>query len=102
MVIIFIPVTGICAVFAFYKPNGMKFSRFFSSFVAFSFKPRLYVWKQEERTKSLKTLKESEKENKSGGLKNKKGGLETGSKVDEKEINKTGVESEYLDEILNQ
>lgn len=104
MLIISLPVTGITAVFAFYRPNGMKFSRFVGSFLSYTFKPRLYVWKREEKTTSLEALgnEETTKLKKPKGLKSKKGDIETGSKVNEEELKKQEGESEYLDEILNE
>ncbi len=103
MLIITLPVTGIAVVFAFYKPNGMKFSRFLGSFLSYTFKPRLYVWKREEKTTSVEILREGEEKLKTpGGLKSKKGSIETGSKINEEELKKQGGESEYLDEILNE
>ena len=105
-IIVLVPVTAVSAIFAFVKPNGMKFSRFLSSFLAYTFKPRLYVWKQENDTQSVNIedmiKEESEKHKESKGLKNKKGELETGSKITQEDIDKIGGESEYLDEIMNQ
>jgi len=103
-IILTTPVLIVSSIFAFLKPNGMKFSRFILSFVSFTFKPRLYVWKRQENTKSFQPLKEESKskKEKSIGLKNKKGELETGSKVSEEDLIKTGNESEFLDELLNQ
>src|SRR3990167_6529706 len=45
-IIITIPVIIGAAVFAFYKPYGMRFSRFFSAFLAYQLKPRMYIWKR--------------------------------------------------------
>lgn len=74
------------AVFAFYKPYGMKFSRFFSAFLAFSLKPHMYIWKREEKAKVLfehapegTRSHEMGKTPARGGLKAKKSNVETGS-----------------------
>jgi hypothetical protein len=104
-IIVLIPTTAITAIFAFYKPNGMKFSRFFASFLSYTFKPRLYVWKQEERIKSLESLEIKQKDDnldKTQGLKNKKGYLETGSKVKTQDQSSEKTADNYIDEILNQ
>lgn len=99
-IILFIPVLIGATVFAFIRPNGMKFSKFFKSFLSFVFKPHLYVWKQMETVEKIDTAKlmETAKEEYEG-LKVKKGAIETGSKVNEKDLTgKSG--SEYLDELL--
>ncbi len=104
-IIILIPTTAITAVFAFYKPNGMKFSRFFASFLSYTFKPRLYVWKQENKTRTLESLEIKQKNdtlNKTQGLKNKKGYLETGSKIKQNDSISEKAADDYIDEILNQ
>ncbi len=104
-IIILIPTTAITAVFAFYKPNGMKFSRFFASFLSYTFKPRLYVWRQEERTKNLESLEIKQKDDnldKTQGLKAKKGYLETGSKPKTQKQLSENAADDYIDEILNQ
>lgn len=99
-IILFVPVLIGATVFAFIRPNGMKFSKFFKSFLSFVFKPRLYVWKQMETVEKIDTVKlmETAKEEYEG-LKAKKGAIETGSKINEKDLTgKSG--SEYLDELL--
>jgi len=87
-VIITIFVTIGSAVFAFYRPYGMRFSKFFSSFLSFSLKPRMYIWKREEKARVVFTSKEetsaaAEDIKKSvthiSGLKTKKSSVETGS-----------------------
>lgn len=93
VVIIIIPVIGTCALFAFLKPYGMSFSRFFAAFLTFSLKPKMYIWKHEEEEKivlaeevqSQSTMlgqipggaKQSWQTH--GGLKSKKSSVETGS-----------------------
>jgi len=104
-IVILIPVTAITAIFAFYKPNGMRFSRFFAAFLSYTFKPRLYVWKQEEKVKKLESLEIKQKNdslNKTQGLKDKKGYLETGSKAKTQEESPEKIADDYIDEILNQ
>jgi len=103
--ILLIPTTIITAVFAFYKPNGLRFSKFLGSFIAYTFKPRLYVWKQEEKTRTLESLEIKQKGvnlDKTQGLKNKKGYLETGSKVETTEQLSQKTADDYIDEVLNQ
>ncbi|MBI3671491.1 PrgI family protein [Candidatus Azambacteria bacterium] len=105
MVIIAVPVAIVSAVFAFYKPNGLRFSRFIGSFLSFTFKPRLYVWKREEEATSLQEVEEksAEKTKTSEGLKSKRGSLETGSKVSEEILKNIGNgESDYLSDIINE
>lgn len=99
-IIMIIPLATGCAVFAFVRPNGMKFSKFFFSFINFSFKPRLYVWKQMEMAEKIDTatiMKTAGEEY--AGLKNKKSIVETGSEMKEKDLTRK-TESEYLDELL--
>ncbi|MEK7452787.1 MAG: PrgI family protein [Patescibacteria group bacterium] len=71
MIIISVPTTIISAIFAFYRPNGMKFSKFIRSFLSYTFKPRLYVWKREEKSMSSQEMEitESERIKKLDGLK---------------------------------
>ena len=99
-IILFIPVLIGAAVFAFIRPNGMKFSKLFKSFLSFAFKPRLYVWKQMETIEKIDTAKlMATAKEEYEGLKTKKGAVETGSRINEKDITgKSG--SEYLDELL--
>ncbi len=105
-IILFIPIFAIACVFAFVKPNGLRFSRFLASFLSYTFKPRLYVWKQQNSLNKLDLgdiSNNKEKDAKlSKGLKAKKGELETGSKITEEDIQNIASESEYLDEILNE
>jgi len=94
VVIIIIPVIGACALFAFYKPYGMSFSRFFAAFLTFSLKPKMYIWQHEEEAKVVLTQEETQSQStmlgqipggakqswqSSGGLKSKKSSVETGS-----------------------
>lgn len=46
-VLIALPVIVICAVFAFYKPNGRPAYVFLYNYFAYFMKPRLYIWKRE-------------------------------------------------------
>lgn len=86
MIIITVPVTIGAAIFAFYKPYGMKFSRFFSSFIAYSIKPHMYLWRREEQARVVfesaakeTHAKGSGKAIGKGNLKAKKSTVETGS-----------------------
>ena len=93
VVIIIIPVIGACAVFAFLKPYGMSFSRFFAAFLTFSLKPKMYIWKHEEEAKIVLTEEAQSQSTmlgqipggakqswqSSSGLKSKKSSVETGS-----------------------
>ena len=104
-IILLIPTTAITAIFAFYKPNGMRFSKFLASFLSYTFKPRLYVWKQEEKTKTLESLEIKQKGvnlDKTAGLKSKKGDLETGSRIEANEQLSKKTADDYLDEVINQ
>jgi len=104
-IIVFIPITAITAIFAFYKPNGMRFSRFLFSFLSYTFKPRLYMWKQEENAHLLESLEIKQKGDnldKTQGLRNKKGHLETGSKAETQEQLSKKTSNDYIDEIINQ
>ncbi len=93
VVIMIIPTIGVCALFAFYKPYGMSFSRFFAAFLTFSLKPKMYIWRHEEEARVVLT---EEPQSQStmlgqipggakqswqarGGLKSKKSSVETGS-----------------------
>src|SRR3989338_1275104 len=51
VVIILIPVTIGSAIFAFYRPYGMRFSRFFGAFLAFQMRPRMYIWRRAGKEK---------------------------------------------------
>mgnify|MGYP001617033420 CR=1 FL=1 len=85
VVIIVIPVLVGSAVFAFYKPYGMKFSRFFAAFLSFLLKPHMFIWKREEQPRvvfeSQKGVghQEAGKAIGRGSLKAKKSNVETGS-----------------------
>lgn len=87
VVIIEIPLVIGCAVFAFYRPYGMRFSRFFSAFLSYSLKPRMFIWKREERARVVFTGEkeaaqavEAKKQAAThGGLKAKRSSVETGS-----------------------
>ncbi len=103
-IIMFIPIAIVASLFAFVKPNGMRFSRFLGSFLSFTFKPRLYVWKRQENTKTIEVSNgyDNIKTKPSKGLKDKKGNLETGSKINESEIQNIGRnDSDFLNDILN-
>jgi len=83
--IIEIPITIAAMVFAFYKPYGMRFSRFFAAFLSYILKPRMYLWKRGGEARVMFTSagqsedKKTEKNIARGGLKSKKGNVETGS-----------------------
>ncbi|MEK7520436.1 MAG: PrgI family protein [Patescibacteria group bacterium] len=47
-IIFTIPVIAVAALFAFYKPYGMRFSRFFAAFLSYAMKPRMYIWHRDE------------------------------------------------------
>lgn len=85
VVIILIPVTIGSAVFAFYKPYGMRFSRFFSAFLAFQLRPRMYIWRRAEKEQVIFTSAPKPIESTvaqpiaRGNLKDKKSTVETGS-----------------------
>lgn len=87
VVIIEIPLICGCALFAFYRPYGMRFSRFFGAFLSYSLKPRMFIWKREERARVVFTgdkataqAGEAKKQPAAhGGLKAKRSGIETGS-----------------------
>lgn len=85
VVIILIPVTIGSAVFAFFKPYGMKFSRFFGAFLAFQMRPRMYIWKKVEREPVVMPSAPVRKESavaqtvSRGNLRDKKSSVETGS-----------------------
>ena len=86
VVIIELPLVIGCALFAFYRPYGMRFSRFFSAFLSYSLKPRMFIWKREEHARVVftgegSTPKAIEVKKHVGheGLKAKKGSIETGS-----------------------
>lgn len=85
VIIIIIPVTAGAAVFAFYRPYGMRFSRFFSSFLSFTLKPHMYLWHREEQPKVIfesaheAPRQETGKAIGRGSLKSKKSSVETGS-----------------------
>ena len=87
VVIIEIPLIIGCALFAFYRPYGMRFSRFFGAFLSYSLKPRMFIWKREERARVVFTGEKegqhpSEPKKQSverGGLKSKRSSVETGS-----------------------
>ena|SRR3989344_907651 len=88
-IIITIPVIIGAAVFAFYKPYGMRFSRFFSAFLTYNLKPKMYIWKRGQVSHVVFTDKSGivkqqqgtleEKRTRPQGLKNIKGDVETGS-----------------------
>jgi len=102
-IVLAIPSFIITAIFAFVRPNGMTFMKFVSSFLSYTFKPRLYIWKREEAQTSFEEIKESaEEKRKSESLKTKKGHLETGSRVDENELKNQKDTSDYIDELLHQ
>ena len=88
VIIIEIPVTIGCAVFAFFHPYGMRFSKFFSAFLSYSLKPRMFIWKHEEEEQAIfetstaapgaaETAKKAMV--RPGGLHSKKSDVETGS-----------------------
>ena len=85
VVIILIPVTIGSAIFAFYRPYGMRFSRFFGAFLAFQMRPRMYIWRRAEKEKVVFTSAARPKESTvaqpiaRGNLKDKKSSVETGS-----------------------
>lgn len=86
VVILELPLLIGCALFAFYRPYGMRFSRFFSAFLSYSLKPRMFLWKREEHARVVFTEKETaaqpteaKKPVGRGGLKAKKSSIETGS-----------------------
>ena len=94
MIIIEIPITIGCAVFAFYRPYGMRFSKFFSAFLSYSLKPRMFIWKHEENEQSMfetnVTSAEAPETTKKAllrarGLHSKKSDVETGSVYREEE-----------------
>ncbi|OGD31998.1 hypothetical protein A3C91_03725 [Candidatus Azambacteria bacterium RIFCSPHIGHO2_02_FULL_52_12] len=86
-IIVTIPVAIGAAVFAFYRPYGMRFSRFFAAFLAYQLKPRMYIWKREGAPRVVfenspgggERPDVHEKRVPKGGLKNIKGTIETGS-----------------------
>ncbi len=87
-IIITIPVLIGAAVFAFYKPYGMSFSRFFSAFLAYQLKPRMYMWRREEApgaasedddARQVVKTQEPQKNAPRGMLRDKKNSIETGS-----------------------
>ncbi|MBI5913146.1 PrgI family protein [Candidatus Azambacteria bacterium] len=87
VIILEIPLVIGCAVFAFYRPYGMRFSRFFSAFLSYSLKPRMFIWKHEERAHVVftgegaapKTAEAKKQTAAHGGLKAKRSSVETGS-----------------------
>ncbi|MBI1755091.1 PrgI family protein [Candidatus Azambacteria bacterium] len=86
VIIVTIPVIIGSAVFAFYRPYGMKFSRFFSSFLSYMMKPHMYLWKREEQARVVfenpaeaSPHQEKEKIMGKSSLKTKKSSVETGS-----------------------
>ena len=85
VVIILIPVTIGSAIFAFYRPYGMRFSRFFGAFLAFQMRPRMYIWRRAEKEKVVFTSAPKPKESSvaqpisRGNLKDKRSSVETGS-----------------------
>ncbi|HEY4497384.1 MAG TPA: PrgI family protein [Candidatus Paceibacterota bacterium] len=85
VVIILIPVTIGSAIFAFYRPYGMRFSRFFGAFLAFQMRPRMYIWRRAEKEKVVFTSAPKHKESavaqpiSRGNLKDKRSSVETGS-----------------------
>lgn len=94
VIIMEIPITIGCAVFAFYRPYGMRFSKFFSAFLSYSLKPRMFIWKHEESEQSMfessaapaETAEEKKKVvMRAGGLRSKKSDVETGSVYREEE-----------------
>ena len=58
-IIVATPVTGIFALFAFVKVNGMPFHYFFLNIIQTLKKPKLRVWRKEEITA---VIKEEERE----------------------------------------
>ncbi len=112
-IIITLPVLVVSAVFAFVKPNGMRFSRFFKAFLDYNLKPRLYVWKQEANEVTIDELEEQQPIIKpKNTLNNKKSKLETGfSSYEESSENEDEFdeldhafpkESDYLNEVLEE
>lgn len=94
VIIMEIPITIGSAVFAFYRPYGMRFSKFFSAFLSYSLKPRMFIWKHEENEQSVFEAESSHTEVaeeakktfiKAGGLRSKKSNVETGSVYREEE-----------------
>ena len=87
VVIIEIPLIAGCALFAFYRPYGMRFSRFFSAFLSYSLKPRMFIWKREEQARvvftgskeTAQTMEPKKQVANHGGLKAKRSSVETGS-----------------------
>ncbi|MEK7494077.1 MAG: PrgI family protein [Patescibacteria group bacterium] len=86
VVIIELPLVIGCALFAFYRPYGMRFSRFFAAFLSYSLKPRMFIWKREEHARVVFTgekeaaqATEAKKRVGHGGLKAKRSSVETGS-----------------------
>ncbi len=90
-IIVTVPVIIGAAVFAFYRPYGMRFSRFFAAFLAYQLKPRMYIWKRgdaphvvfENSAESGERPDAHEKRVPKGGLKSIKGSIETGSSYKE-------------------
>lgn len=93
VIIIEIPILIGSALFAFYRPYGMRFSKFFSAFLSYSLKPRMFIWKHEESeqsmfeasTPSAETAEMAKKSMRTGGLHSKKSDVETGSTYREEE-----------------
>lgn len=94
VIIMEIPILIGCAIFAFYRPYGMRFSKFFSAFLSYSLKPRMFIWKHEENEQSMfeTNVVSGEKEAavkktvmRAGGLHSKKSDVETGSVYREEE-----------------
>ncbi len=113
-IIVTLPVLIVSAVFAFVKPNGMSFSRFFKAFLDYNLKPRLYVWKQEESDVTIDEFEQIIPIIKpKNSLSQKKSMLETGlalggdsSRNNNDEFDDLDhafpKDSDYLDEVLNQ
>ncbi len=95
VVILIIPITAVAAMFAFYRPYGMRFSRFFSAFLTFNLKPRMYIWHREEQDEEMlagingeggpATAKSKTHAIAPGKLGTKRSGIEIGSTYTEKQ-----------------
>lgn len=50
-----IPVAGVAALFAFYKPNGRNFATFVGAITRFLTRPRTYIWQRTPDNRNIDT-----------------------------------------------
>lgn len=62
LIITGVPVAGIAAMFAFYKPNGRPFTVFVGSILRYITRPRLYMWERTAQNREIDEVAPTKKE----------------------------------------